>query len=394
MTLRIAEFAAASDTGRLRRGNEDAYYARAPFFAVADGMGGAQAGEVASGIAIAAISKEPDDSLGPEARLKRIVLAANKEIHERASSDEELRGMGTTMTVLQLGNGEVTVAHVGDSRAYRVRSGRLEQLTQDHSLVGEMVRRGALTEAEAEVHPQRSILTRALGPEGVVDVDVHTHPIRDGDIFMLCSDGLTGMVDDATIEHVLASGLSMQAAADDLIRRANQNGGVDNITVVSLLITGRDLSSASQDTGAQTVVGQAIAAPTANGVFTATTPPAGAAVRAQARARNKKSRRVVTAVLISMVLLITVAGGIIGTLQVYFLGVDEHGLVTVYRGLPYEIPLLNFYTQDYVSTRPVTELTPEQQARLLDHRLRTRRDVIDLIAQIEQNRVTSTTGSQ
>lgn len=408
MTLRVGDSAAVTDTGRLRHANEDAHYASAPLFGVADGMGGAQAGEVASGIAVETLAAGLDESLAPEQRLAKVVRDANSEIHRRSVADAELHGMGTTMTVLLMGEDEVTIAHVGDSRAYRLRDGELDRLTRDHSLVGEMVRRGALTDEEAEQHPQRSILTRALGPDATIEVDVHTHSARDGDIYLLCSDGLTTMVSDDTIREVAGGPGSMQQKARELVRRANANGGADNITVVALQLTGAGMSSpAPADPGSETLVdAPAVAGPGSAGTPpqtdddapatarqaasrpTAFGPDAPVSVRERARQRNRRSRRVVTVVLVSTVLAIAAAGAALGALQVYFLGIDEQGMLTVYRGLPYEGPMsLNLYTVEYTSTEPATKLTPAERARLLDHHLRNRADALDLIRQVEQGRV-------
>ena len=159
--LRVVDSAAASDVGRVRKANEDSYHLRVPLFVVADGMGGAQAGEVASGLAIEVFQAPLDETAAPEVRMAEAVLAANRAIHAKSISSDEFHGMGTTLTSLLLHDDQLTIAHVGDSRAYRLRGGELVRLTRDHSLVGEMVRRGAITEAEAEVHPQRSILTRS-----------------------------------------------------------------------------------------------------------------------------------------------------------------------------------------------------------------------------------------
>ncbi len=402
MTLRVGDSAAVTDTGRVRRANEDAHYARAPLFCVADGMGGAQAGEVASGIAVATLADGLDESLAPEQRLAKVVRDANREIHSRSLTEADLHGMGTTMTVLLLGDDEVTIAHVGDSRTYRLRDGELKRLTRDHSLVGEMVRRGALTDEEAEQHPQRSILTRALGPDANVEVDVHTHGARDGDTYLLCSDGLTTMVSDDAIHEVVSGSQSMQDKARELVRRANANGGTDNITVVAVMLTGAGMSPPEPaEPGSTTVVGAPAVAvaqppggppPAAAGPAasqpTAFGPDAPVSVRDRARQRNRRSRRLVTAVLVATVLAVTAAGAVLGTLQVYFLGVDEQGLLTVYRGLPYEGPMsLNLYTVEYTSTEPATKLTPAQRERLLDHHLRNRGDALDLMRQVERGRV-------
>ncbi|MBI5311300.1 MAG: Stp1/IreP family PP2C-type Ser/Thr phosphatase [Actinobacteria bacterium] len=404
--LRVTDHAAASDVGRMRRANEDSYFVRSPLFVVADGMGGAQAGEVASRIAVEAFAEPLNESLAPEVRMSAAVEAANREIHDQSISDQSRQGMGTTLTAALLGDEELTLAHVGDSRAYRLRDGELTRLTTDHSLVGEMVRRGAITEAEAEVHPQRSILTRALGPEPDVEVDTLTHSVRDGDVYLLCSDGLTGMVDDAQIAEVAGSGEPMRSVAEELIARANAAGGVDNITVVAFRVagTGKPTTEAGSEssTGSETVVAPAVAPPpvsepqpagasrrqpethAAGGNGHAVRPIAGATATADQQQRRRRSRKLLGIGFAVVIFLLAAIGAAAASLNVYFLGTDEHGLVTVYRGLPYEGPVaLKLYTKDYVSTMPVESLSEEQRATLLDHTLRTRKDAIDLITQIE-----------
>jgi protein phosphatase len=231
--MRLGQSAAATDPGRKRRQNEDAYVARAPIFAIADGMGGARAGEIASALAAGALKEARADGGGPEL-VKQLVQEANRRIHERASSDPSTSGMGTTMTVaLVEPNGDLTFGHVGDSRAYMLRGNRLEQLTDDHSLVAELVRRGELSERDAEVHPQRSVITRALGTDPDVDVDAFTWRPEAGDVYLLASDGLSDMVAGAEIERVLVEHrASLEGAAKALVKAANRGGGDDNITVV------------------------------------------------------------------------------------------------------------------------------------------------------------------
>ncbi len=233
--MRVAGSSAESNVGRKRRHNEDNFVAAPPVFAVADGMGGAQAGEVASELAADTVREtEFDPSVGGKERVVALIKAANLRVHERASVDSTASGMGTTMTVAMLqADGTLAIGHVGDSRAYRLRDGELEQLTDDHSLVGELVRRGELTPEEAAVHPQRSVITRALGTEPDVDVDVFTVEARDGDIFLLCSDGLTTMVDPETIAGILRrNATQLDAATHALIKAANDRGGDDNITAI------------------------------------------------------------------------------------------------------------------------------------------------------------------
>jgi PPM family protein phosphatase len=229
--LRIAEHWYASDLGRQRQGNEDNFFVRAPLFVVADGMGGAQAGEVASEIAVRSFDDElPNGSL-PEA-LVSVIEQANKRIHEKARADESLHGMGTTTTAAYVDDDEVIIAHVGDSRAYLLRDGDLVRLTKDHSLVGELVARGKLTEEQAEQHPQRSVITRALGPEADVQVDIDIFPARAGDLFLLCSDGLTSMVHEPKLLPLFEEADSLETLGKRLIDAANAAGGRDNITVI------------------------------------------------------------------------------------------------------------------------------------------------------------------
>jgi protein phosphatase len=232
--VKVGQRVGETNPGRKRRRNEDAYVCDPPLFAVADGMGGAQAGEVASSLAAAALKERGDGDGGGEERVAELIQEANRRVHQRALNDESVSGMGTTMTVaLFHADGSISLGHVGDSRAYLLRDGNLEQLTDDHSLVAELVRRGELSPEEAEVHPQRSVITRALGTDPDVDVDTFTVRAVGGDVFLLCSDGLTTMVDIDTIASLVARNRSdLHAAARALIKEANDRGGDDNITAV------------------------------------------------------------------------------------------------------------------------------------------------------------------
>ena len=231
--MRIADYTATTDPGRKRRRNEDAYVVKPPLFAVADGMGGPRAGEVASGLAAAAV-KASEAAGGGEEQVITLIQSANRSVYERSSEDASVSGMGTTMTVAVVDGRGVAIGHVGDSRAYLARGGTLEQLTEDHSLVSELVRAGKLSPEEAENHPQRSVITRALGTDPDVDVDAFTVAPEEGDIFLICSDGLTTMVGDETIAQVLdAHRGDLDRAGKELVRLANKAGGEDNITVVA-----------------------------------------------------------------------------------------------------------------------------------------------------------------
>jgi PPM family protein phosphatase len=239
--MSLGRSAGVSDTGRRRRRNEDSYVCEPPLFAVADGMGGAQAGEVASRLAAAVLQEVNGEQLSRGA-IAELIQEANRRVFQRSNEDAAASGMGTTLTVALVESSDtVAIGHVGDSRAYRVRDGRLEQLTEDHSLVGEMMRSGKLSAEEAEAHPQRSVITRALGTEPDVDVDTFTIETEPGDVFLLCSDGLTTMVPDREILSLLdASGGDLERAARRLVEAANRSGGEDNITVVVFEIAETD----------------------------------------------------------------------------------------------------------------------------------------------------------
>jgi serine/threonine protein phosphatase PrpC len=221
----------ATDVGRVRSGNEDAYLVDEGIglIAVADGMGGHQAGEVASSTALEALRFAVT---GGEA-LREAIVFANDAVWEKSGADEGLRGMGTTLTAgTMAAGGTLLIGHVGDSRAYLLREGGLEQVTSDHSVVAELIEAGELTEEQAELDPRRSMITRALGVEPGVDVDVIPLKLRAGDRVLLCSDGLTTMVREDEILTILRREVDPTRAAGALVDAANAHGGADNITTV------------------------------------------------------------------------------------------------------------------------------------------------------------------
>jgi serine/threonine protein phosphatase PrpC len=229
----VTQLGYGTDTGKKRRRNEDDYVVEPPLFAIADGMGGAQAGELASSLAAGAVREDEGAEGSGERRVTELIQEANRRVYQRSSQDAAASGMGTTMTVALVADGNVVFGHVGDSRAYLIRDGKLEQLTEDHSLVAELVRSGKLSPEEAETHPQRSVITRALGTDPDVDVDTFSIESTPGDVFMLCSDGLTSMVEDDVILRTIEKNRdNLQGAAKALIRAANKGGGEDNITVI------------------------------------------------------------------------------------------------------------------------------------------------------------------
>jgi protein phosphatase len=234
----VGAYSVASDTGRRRRRNEDNYVVAPPLFAVADGMGGAQAGEVASQLAASALEAGDSDGLEGTSRIDALIQEANRRIFDRASTDPSASGMGTTMTVALVDGMTVAIGHVGDSRAYLVRGEQMEQLTEDHSLVNELLKGGKLSAEEAQVHPQRSVITRAVGTDPDVDVDGFTIEAEDGDVFLICSDGLSDMVEDEEIlELVHQNRGDLDKAVKALVSAANRGGGEDNITAVAFRIS-------------------------------------------------------------------------------------------------------------------------------------------------------------
>jgi protein phosphatase len=393
--LRVAEHFEKSDTGLQRRANEDSFFVRAPLFVVADGMGGAQAGEVASRLAAEAFAGGLPDHGTSEERLETRVRDANRRIHEVSHEDRTLNGMGTTITAAYLEDDELALAHVGDSRAYLLRDGELTRLTRDHTLVEELVRRGELTEEEAAEHPQRSIITRALGPEPDVDIDLHTHPVRAGDVLLLCSDGLTGMIGEDEVTEILARTPSLRDAGRALVDAANEAGGRDNITVVLFRLEDVAGGDPALVAGAGGRSSPARDETLAVGEDPPPAPSAAASRQARVvgprgsreRAEAPLPRRVkVFAALAATVIVVGVLGvaGWLATRAVFFVGTDNSGMVTVYRGLPWDLPAgVELYEQYYVSGVPGGVLSAEERERLLDHRLRSRDDVRDLVQELE-----------
>jgi protein phosphatase len=417
--LRVAEQYAATDTGLQRRVNEDALLARAPLFVVADGMGGAQAGEVASRIAIECFQQGLQDAGDPEDRLLAQAQAANARIYELSHSHAEQAGMGTTLTAVYVGEREVAIAHVGDSRAYCLRDGELERLTDDHSLVDELMRQGRLTPEEAVEHPQRSVITRALGPEAMVEVDIRSWRAHPGDVYLLCSDGLTGMISEARLAEILSAHRRLRDAGEALIAAANEEGGRDNVTVVLLRLEEVVASSAAVDARTDShqaarvadsrahdglgprdgrpaveehhpVEGHSSGAsrtavegrPAASATVTPRRPrrPAGAAPRS----RRRGLRRTGVGVAVLVVLGLLGAGAYVASQSVYFLGTNGRGLVTLYRGVPFELPGgVKLYSSDFVTGVSAATLTPTHRRTLLDHSLRSQGNATDLVRELE-----------
>lgn len=230
-------FGSRTDVGCIRDHNEDSLVVAPPLFAVADGMGGHAAGEVASEIAIETLSQKAPRYLDAEG-LGKAVEAANQEVIEAAADGRGREGMGTTMTAALLEGERLAIAQVGDSRAYLLHHGVLQQLTRDHSLMADMIEAGQLTPEEAKEHPNRSVITRALGTNPGTKPDLYEINVEAGDRLLLCSDGLSGMIDDTQIERIMVKTVDPQRCASVLVNEANAAGGYDNITVIVADITG------------------------------------------------------------------------------------------------------------------------------------------------------------
>jgi serine/threonine protein phosphatase PrpC len=408
--LRVAEHFERTDTGRQRRGNEDAYFARSPLFAVADGVGGAQAGEVASQVAVEVLEKGlPEGGGSIEERLIARVEEANARIAELAHADERRAGMSTTLTLAYVGEEEVSVVHVGDSRLYRLRDGAFERLTDDHTLVDELVRSGKLTQQEAEQHPQRSIITRALGSAGI-EADSRTWPARDGDVYLICSDGLTGMVDEARVGELLAAAPSLSAAARTLIDAANDAGGRDNITVVLFRLEEVGAPGAAAEATAEHAAvaaepataagaraggaaspgdGPAGAQGAARGATAVEAPPEPVARRAprpprSERPATRRRRSLTGPILVLFLVACVILAAYYASQTVYFVGATNDGFVAVYRGLPYDLPAgVKLYSVNYESGLPADELSAAQKRTVTGHKLRSKNDAQDLVRQLE-----------
>jgi serine/threonine protein phosphatase PrpC len=350
--LRVVEQAFRTDTGRQRDANEDSYLAQSPVFAVADGMGGAQAGEVASRLAAESFEAVERGDESPEAYLRAIAKTANARIHRLAESDSSRSGMGTTLTAALVEGEEVGFAHVGDS--------------------------------------QRSIITRALGPERDVEVDTMTYRARPGDVYLLCSDGLTTMVKEDRIGAILAGAETLDDAVDRLVEEANEAGGRDNITVVAFRVAAE---VPAEEEERLTLVGPAAeeAGLTAAGVEAARRQEAerarepavvgGAAGAPRGRRWPKRALKVLT-------VLVVIAGlaalAVWGARQIYFLGTDSGGRLALYRGLPYELPFgIDLYSEAYIAPVQVSSIPAIRRESATDHTLRFHDDAASLLEDLQ-----------
>lgn len=396
--LRVAEHWSGTDTGRQRPANEDSLLVRAPLFVVADGMGGAQAGEVASHMAVESFKHGLPNRADPQGSLVELAEQANARINERSRSDARHAGMGTTITAAYVGEQDVSIVHVGDSRAYCLRDGELLRLTDDHSLVDELIRQGRLTPEEAEEHPQRSVITRALGPEPTVEVDVRSFRGRAGDVYLLCSDGLTTMVGEEDLARVLSEHDRLRDAGRALIAAANEAGGKDNITVVLARL--EEVPTGADGDGQTTTSAHALSDGPDTGVsmLAGTTSTSTAVRRRQPRSagspatvaasagtrRRRGMRRLRVPLALLAVLGAIVAGAYLASQSVFFIGTNGQGMVTVFRGVPFELPAgVKLYSPDYVSGVSASTLTPARRQTLLNHSLRSEKKAAELVRLLE-----------
>lgn len=328
--------AGGTHVGLVRARNEDSYLVNAPLFAVADGLGGHQAGEIASRIAVETLLGEAPKRADAKA-LGRAVRSANAAVIEAAQTGRGRTGMGTTLTAAMVDGTRIVVAHVGDSRGYLLHLGTLSQITEDHSMVADMVRAGTLTAEQSRVHPSRSVITRALGSDPNLLVDAFEVEAAPGDRLLLCSDGLTSVVTDGEIERVLGASPSPQTAVATLIAAANAGGGQDNITAVVVDIDG-------------------------------TTPVAARSAEA-APVRQADGRRWLARIAWLFVAAAIVAGAAYAAYsyahsQAYV--IEENGVVVVYRGVPGKFAGVTLHWLESVTDIPTDALDPITAARLRD----------------------------
>jgi len=410
-------------------------------------MGGHAAGEIASRIAVDSISEfilhsKEDDGTWPHAyddhyrrstnKLMAAVRMANTRVLEAMRKDARLRGMGTTVVACLADDNTMSFAHVGDSRAYLWRGGVLTRLSDDHSLVAEWVKAGALAPEEAALHPQRSVITRALGADWQVDVDTWTTPARSGDVILLCTDGLTGFVDEAAIASMLAENDDLDAAVNALVAAANAAGGEDNITAVAMRLEvddeaivatdGAAVVADERETGEIDALAESDPSPegTAVAVAVAAAPPVAEDAQAPAepltsravpvplprsgetlisvppvvtgfgsgapvRRRGRARRLGVFAAVVALMLCVLWAG-LIGLRWSHFVGVDPaSGKVAVYQGIPYDLGGgIKLFTLVHVSRIPAATLPAARRKRLFDHSLRSSESARSLVAKLEQ----------
>jgi PPM family protein phosphatase len=365
-------FGAATDVGRMRTNNEDSYLSERPVAAVADGMGGHNAGEVASAIAIEELTALKGMGPWPNERaatddLKRAIVRANRRIREMAAGDRELNGMGTTLVAVLEDGDSVHLANVGDSRAYLLRQGELTQVTVDHTLVQELVDDGRLSPKDAERHPQRSMITRALGVDHEVEIDLFTYKLLPGDRLVLCSDGLSDVLKPTQIRNALLRVRDPQKAAERLVALAVEGGGPDNITVI---VIDPEQAGTEPDTTGDLAPG----VESATGAMPAVADPEAAAARRDGRAAraakdrslrlHRRLQRTLMVLIVVVLVAVAVVAGRSFLFSRYWVGFDGDS-VAVFQGVPGDVAGLRF--SRLVERSPVTRgQVPSGYAARLD----------------------------
>jgi protein phosphatase len=330
-TGRIGGVGALTDPGLTRPQNEDALLVEPPLYAVADGMGGHRAGEVASRVALTELLANAPRSADSKA-LARAVRAANRAVIESADKTRTRSGMGTTLTAAMVDGTHIAIAHVGDSRAYLLHEGQLTRITEDHSMVADLVREGVLTEEDARFHPQRSVITRALGSDRNMLADLYDIEAVAGDRLLLTTDGLTGMIPDDYVAELLAAEREPQAAAAKLVEAANRAGGYDNITVIVVEIG---------DTPASEI----------------------APARGSKEARRRGAAPLLWIVAALALVIATAAGGWSYARSRAYL-IDRGGYVAVYQGIPGSFAGINLNWLVQSTDVPIDALDPQVRTRL------------------------------
>jgi PPM family protein phosphatase len=368
LRIGVVDSAGQTQTGHVRRSNEDSYLLRGPLFMVADGMGGAAAGEIASRIAAEAFAEVDLIRVQSVDALQNAIRVANARIQERAADDPELAGMGTTAIAALVGqDGRVAFGHVGDSRAYLLRDGELRRLTEDHSLVAELVAGGQLSEEEAAGHPQRSVITRALGAEETVRVDTFVLDPEPGDVVLLCSDGLNTMVSDTRIAELLAADEPAERIVNRLIKAALEGGGEDNVTAIVFRMGETD----DEPTGSVRTI--------------LTTDPDLEPDDEEDESGPSVRKLLLWALVLVLVVALAAAAAVWELRRSYFVGADQTtGHVVVYQGLPWNLFAgVHLYHEVYVSPVLYASLDPQTRQRLFDHSRRSLSSARDAVKQIE-----------
>lgn len=368
-------FAARSDVGSVREHNEDSYLVKTPLFVVADGMGGHEAGEVASRIAVTTMEAQAPKSTSPEA-LAAAVLKANDAVLRGAKDGTGKPGMGTTLTAAFVFEDEATIAQVGDSRAYLLHDGKLQRITRDHSLVADLIEQGRLTEQEARFHPQRSVITRALGSDPNMQPDLYTLHVEEGDRLVLCSDGLSSMIADDEIEAILLDNPAPAQACDALVEEAIIAGGLDNVTVIVIDPLGDPPGEEEEVTYVEErVVGlpedddeeeDPVTEPAVPSAAAAAAPKDAHDRRGKHHKTKQKGRMAPFIWALAFVLILAAAGfGFYAFAQNSYYIIAENGIVSVYRGLPGEVAGFSVsWLESQAPDIDVSKLTPMVQNSL------------------------------